>query len=266
LMPPKPKAVVGNVDGVPYSHNLASGLVVVGSGLVPNDRRDTFKVKAGNTLELQVRARPKFKELAAAATAAAGAAPPTVETQPSPEGSAPQAPLSQPAQQPAMVQQATAVAARAGAGCEAGRALEAAAKKSILFGGMRRQPTQVRNGDHGALRPALLESNLGIAWEPGRGGRAEAEREKASRAAQAEYQKKLDAAIAARKESAKRSREEPSRCCGGPCLCTPEGALEMLREERREWQTALDSTVKVAKGATFLARWLAQSGGAPAAE
>ena len=145
-------------------------------------------------------------------------------------------------------------------------ALEAAAKKSILFGGMRRQPTQVRNGDHGALRPALLESNLGIAWEPGRGGRAEAEREKASRAAQAEYQKKLDAAIAARKESAKRSREEPSRCCGGPCLCTPEGALEMLREERREWQTALDSTVKVAKGATFLARWLAQSGGAPAAE
>ena len=154
----------------------------------------------------------------------------------------------------------------AGAGCEAGRALEAAAKKSILFGGMRRQPTQVRNGDHGALRPALLESNLGIAWEPGRGGRAEAEREKASRAAQAEYQKKLDAAIAARKESAKRSREEPSRCCGGPCLCTPEGALEMLREERREWQTALDSTVKVAKGATFLARWLAQSGGAPAAE
>jgi len=49
-------------------------------------------------------------------------------------------------------------------------------------------------------------------------------------------------------------------------LCTPEGALEMLREERREWQTALDSAVKVATGATFLARWLAQSGGAPAAE
>ena len=54
LMPPKQKAVVGDVDGVPYSHNLSSGLVVVGSGLVSNDRRDTFKIKADSTLEAQV--------------------------------------------------------------------------------------------------------------------------------------------------------------------------------------------------------------------
>ena len=105
-----------------------------------------------------------------------------------------------------------------------------------------------------------------MAWEPGRGGRAEAEREVASSAAQEQYQKKLDAAIAARKESVKRAREEPSHSRGGPCLCAPEGALEVLREERRQWQSAVDSAVKVAKGATLLARWLSQGGAAPAAQ
>ena len=70
-MPPKPKAVVGNVDGVSYSHNLASGIVVVGTGIISNDRRDTFKLKADSTLESQIRARPQFKELAAIACAAA---------------------------------------------------------------------------------------------------------------------------------------------------------------------------------------------------
>eukprot|EP00966_Prymnesium_polylepis_P070513 1638650-Prymnesium_polylepis.1 len=69
-MPPKKKAVVGDVDGVPYSHNLSSALVVVGSRLVSNNRRDTFKIKASSTLEVQVRARPKFKELASIAAAA----------------------------------------------------------------------------------------------------------------------------------------------------------------------------------------------------
>ena len=64
---------MGEVDGVPYRHDLASGIVVVGSGLVSNDRRDTFKLKAGRTLEAQLRERPKFKDLAAAAAAAAGA-------------------------------------------------------------------------------------------------------------------------------------------------------------------------------------------------
>ena len=53
-MPPKMRAVVGVVDGVTYSHNVASGIIVVGSGLISNDRRDTFKLKAGQTLEALV--------------------------------------------------------------------------------------------------------------------------------------------------------------------------------------------------------------------
>eukprot|EP00966_Prymnesium_polylepis_P189004 4379146-Prymnesium_polylepis.1 len=81
-----------------------------------------------------------------------------------------------------------------------------------------------------------------------------------------DLQTKLDAAIAARKECAKRAREAPSHCCGGPCLCTPKGALEVLREERREWQTALNGAVKVAKGAAFMSRWLTHSTAAPTAE
>ena len=33
-MPPRPKSVTDFVDGVHYSHNLACGMVVIGTGLV----------------------------------------------------------------------------------------------------------------------------------------------------------------------------------------------------------------------------------------
>ena len=53
-MPPK-KAVseTGMVEpeGVPYSINLTSKIVVVGSGLVSNSERDTFKQKATPSLD-----------------------------------------------------------------------------------------------------------------------------------------------------------------------------------------------------------------------
>ena len=65
-MPPKKKSRVEQVDGVHCSFNFASGLVIVGSGLASHDKRDSFKLKAGSTLEAQVRVRPRFKELAAA--------------------------------------------------------------------------------------------------------------------------------------------------------------------------------------------------------
>lgn len=71
-MAPKKKSDVGDVDGVPYILNIASRVVVVGTGLVSNDLRDTFKLKAGSSLEEQARARPKFKALVAAAAAAEG--------------------------------------------------------------------------------------------------------------------------------------------------------------------------------------------------
>ena len=67
-MAPK-KARVAWVDGVHCSHNFASGNVIVGTGLVSHDQRDCFRLKAHSTLEEQVRARPKFVALAAAAAA-----------------------------------------------------------------------------------------------------------------------------------------------------------------------------------------------------
>eukprot|EP00966_Prymnesium_polylepis_P246853 5708767-Prymnesium_polylepis.1 len=53
---------------------------------------------------------------------------------------------------------------------------------------------------------------------------------------------------------------------GAVPMHTPEGALEVLREERCEWQRALNGAVKVAKGATFMSRWLTHSTAAPTAE
>lgn len=160
---------------------------------------------------------------------------------------------------------ATVQAARAAQAAKQAAAQEAELESSVLFGSVRRQRAPVRDDEiRCGLHPAVLKSNLDVAWEPGRGGCAEAERAEASRAAQAQYDEKQRAAIAARKESAKRARGETVH--GGPCLCTPEGALEAIREERREWQTALDQAVKVAKGATFLARWLTQDKAASAAE
>ena len=72
-MAPKKKSDVGDVDGVPYILNIASKVIVLGTGLVSNDERDTFKLKATSSLEEQARARPTFKALAAAAAAAAAA-------------------------------------------------------------------------------------------------------------------------------------------------------------------------------------------------
>ena len=60
-MPPKSK--IEHVDGVHCTFNTKSGIVVVGTGLVSNDKRDTFKLKAsGGSLAEQVRARPRFIE------------------------------------------------------------------------------------------------------------------------------------------------------------------------------------------------------------
>ena len=252
--------MAGEVDNVPYRHDLVSGIVVVGSGLVSNNKRDTFKLKSGSTLEAQLRARPKFKDLAAAAVAAAGAEEASGEA----VGEAAGKPAGEAASQ-APTRPATVAAAPVAEAAKQATAQAAAAESSVLLGGIRRQPAPVHRGGHRTFAPTLLESDLGVAWEPGCGRNAEAEREKASRAAQDEYDRKLGAAIAARK-AAKRDREELSRCREGPCLCRPEGALDVLREERREWQTALDSAVKVAKGATSLSRWLSQSSAAPAAE
>lgn len=69
-MPPK-KAVstTGTIEpeGVPYSINLNSKIVVVGTGVVSNTERDTFRQKAEPSLEEQIRARPGFAAIAAAA-------------------------------------------------------------------------------------------------------------------------------------------------------------------------------------------------------
>ena len=70
-MPTTTKSRVEHVDGVHCSFNFASRLVIVGTGLVGHDQRDQFKLKSNSTLEAQVRARPKFMELAAAAATAA---------------------------------------------------------------------------------------------------------------------------------------------------------------------------------------------------
>lgn len=72
-MPPK-KAVstTGTIEpeGVPYSINLSSKIVVVGTGVVSNNERDTFRQKASPSLEEQIRARPSFAAFVAAAALA----------------------------------------------------------------------------------------------------------------------------------------------------------------------------------------------------
>ena len=72
VMAPKPKSIAKYVDGVHYILNISSRLVVVGTGLVANAERDTFKLKVSPespSLEEQVRARPKFAMFAVAAAA-----------------------------------------------------------------------------------------------------------------------------------------------------------------------------------------------------
>ena len=69
-MPPKkPTSVTDYIDGVHYSHNLTSKMVTVGTGVVSNHERDTFRLKASPSLEDQVKSRPKWQALLAAAAA-----------------------------------------------------------------------------------------------------------------------------------------------------------------------------------------------------
>ena len=52
-MPPKVKSQVEHVDGVHCILNIASRAVVIGTGLVANAERDSFKLKAsGGSLQL----------------------------------------------------------------------------------------------------------------------------------------------------------------------------------------------------------------------
>ena len=72
-MPPKTKSLVEYIDGVHCIQNISSRLVVVGTGLVANSERDTFKLKVGTSLADGVRERPKFALFAAAAAASVAA-------------------------------------------------------------------------------------------------------------------------------------------------------------------------------------------------
>ena len=73
-MPPK-KATseVDYVDGVHYSLNLGSKMVCVGTGVVSNNERDTFRQKTTGadcpSLADQIRGRPKWQAILAAAAA-----------------------------------------------------------------------------------------------------------------------------------------------------------------------------------------------------
>ena len=75
LMPPKKvtseqsRIVVDSVT-VPYSIDLKTKLVTVGTGVVSNSERDTFRQKASPSLEDQIKARPKWIAILAAAKAA----------------------------------------------------------------------------------------------------------------------------------------------------------------------------------------------------
>jgi len=148
---------MGDVDGVPYSHNLASGIIVVGSGLVSNDKCDTFKLNAQGKLEAQLRSRPKFMELAAVAAAVCGAStsmeamtamPATEVAQQQPVAQQPvalqpvaQQPMAQlPAAQQPMAQQPMATHwPEVVAAAQQATAQEATAERAVIFGGSRRQ-------------------------------------------------------------------------------------------------------------------------------
>jgi len=64
-MPPKSR--LEQVDGVECRLNLGTRMVVVGSGLVSNEERITFRLKSGELLDEAVRRCPKFARLAALA-------------------------------------------------------------------------------------------------------------------------------------------------------------------------------------------------------
>jgi hypothetical protein len=68
-MPPKSETGTVEPEGVSYILNLSTKIVVVGTGTVSHRERDTFKRKAGPSLEEQIRARPKWTAIAEAAAA-----------------------------------------------------------------------------------------------------------------------------------------------------------------------------------------------------
>lgn len=212
-MAPK-KSHVEIVDGIRCSHNIASGVVIVGSGLVGHDERDCFKLKAGSTLEEQVRARPRFAKLAAAAAAAAAGDSNVLEA-PNQESPLPGAAMQHEQAQPT----------------------------TVLFGTTRRAPSQPGVAPAGvslAFAPHLLESDLGVAWEIKSKEQMEAQRtaEEQRKAAQLERIEAQREKERQREISRKRAREasEPAR---EPCLCTPAGAAELLRESQQQTRDAL---------------------------
>jgi len=232
-MPPKKKSRVEHVDGVHCSLNIASGIVIVGSGIVSNDKRDSFKLKADSPLEDQVRARPKFKELVAAAAAALQ---PPAEMQP-PE---PPAPEPQPESEPEALPPPAAADPQPPLSpkrfCWRHSKLAWAKRQlkrrpaplplseSVLFGGARRAPSTSQRGGPRALAPRLLENDLGRAWGPGRkdGAQAQLERLWAERA---EAQASRAAEAAANRKRNREAREAGQVCQG----CAP-GLLQEYRE------------------------------------
>ena len=184
---------------------------------------ELVKQKAkGRQLELPAAARQMHS---AGAAADAGQQQPSEqlesEQQPSEQPLSKQPPSKQPPRPPA-----TAQSEQAAQAAKQAVAQKAELESGVLFGSVRRQPAPVRDDEiRCGLHPAVLESDLGVAWEPGRGGRAEAERAEASRAAQAQYVEKQRAAIAARKESAKRAREEPVHRHAGVHACALQRGL-----------------------------------------
>jgi len=193
------------VDGLHCSHNLASNVVVVGTGLVSHKERISFKLKVDTSLEAQVRAHPKF----AALVAAAAAGPKDLEVE-----------VERPAQE-----------------------LDSEPRKDepvgVLFAGTRRLPSRPPLGAPRALAPSKLENDLGVAWElqnEAYAARKEEERE-AERQRVAAQRELVEAQSAAREASRKRNRE--AREASEPCLCTAAGAAELLRESQQQTRDAL---------------------------
>ena len=182
-MPPKKKSRVEYVESIHCSLNFATGKVIVGTGLVGHNDRDQFKLKSGSTLEAQVRARPKFKELLAAAAAAIAAQaepqppsePPPSELQPPSESQPPSEPQAQKpsdskpsAPQPLSRQYCWRHSDSTWAKRQlARRPAPLPLSETVLFGDSHRAPSSSHRGAPPALSARLLESDLGKAWQTG---------------------------------------------------------------------------------------------------
>ena len=236
-MPPKKKSRVEHVDGVHCSLNFATGNVIVGTGLVGHDARDQFKLKNGSTLEAQVRARPKFKELLAVAAAKAAIAAQQEPESPSeqPPASEPQVqkpPDSEPKQpsdsEPKQLSRVTCWrhSDRPWAKRQlARRPAPLPLSETILFGDCRRAPSSSYRGAPRALSARLLESDLGKAWQTGWQARAGAEAQ--LRRVEETQREIQQARWKAADETRKRNREA-REAAREPCLCTPAGAAVMM--------------------------------------